>query len=360
MRKLLFLFVISLLFNCENIPQYPQVQPDPIEMESVWQYLKAYSIHQDECVSGSGASCQKRLRDNPFLYDSAQEMMDSLYDTLGGNNYTRYCGDCPSVAQAESAAGLQKGSGGANQDPRYVLFHQLTDSTALIRISEFKTNFAYKQFAEFLPSLKGRNLIIDLCEDGGGDLEELDSILELFLPANTPYILVRERALDSTTHKYHTVDFRPLTTMRAASPYLIGKKIVVLMNGHTASASEILACALKDAGGAVLAGEKSYGKAIGQIKLPRRGRKWLQITFMQMKGISAGVYQNIGLKPDVVINNPMEIYSNRATMLTVVKLLEPGVRLTDLHYNPGLQKTAAPLEPQGYIVRDVQIDPEDL
>jgi hypothetical protein len=358
MRKLLLLLIVSLLFNCENVPQYPQEQPDPIEMESVWQYLKAYSIHQDECVLTKNDTCVKRLHSSPFLYKKPQEMLDSMCDTLGGRAYTKYCDDCDSDAQALHAEVLGKSSGSAND---YVNYFQLTDSTGLIQIQwEFKTNVTYRQFTELLPGIKGRNLIVDICRNGGGDLDELDSILELFLPANTPYLLVRERTLDSITHKYHTVDFRPITTKRPASPYLIGKKIVVLMNDGTASASEILACALKDAGGAILAGEKSYGKAIGQIKLPRRGRKWLQITFMQMKGISAGVYQNIGLKPDVVINNPDEIYTNRTTMLTVVKLLEPGARLTDLRYPTGLKKTAAAIEPQGFIVRDVQIDPDNL
>jgi hypothetical protein len=360
MRNLLFLLVVSLLFNCENVPQYPQEQPDPIEMESVWQYLKAYSIHQDECVLTNSDTCVKRLGDNPFLYKTPDSMLASMCDTLGGHNYTNYCYDCGSGAQAVSATGLQKHSGGTNQNFQNVTYHQLTDSTALIRIAVFKTDSTYKQFAEFLPGLKGKNLIIDLCGNGGGDLDELDSILELFLPANTPYILARERARDSITHKYHTVDFRPLTTKRPASPYLIGKKIVVLMDGGTASASEILASALKDADGAILAGERSYGKAMGQIKLPRRGRNWLQITFIQFRSISTGAYQNIGLKPDVVINKPAEIYSNRATLLAVVRLLEPGARLTDLRYPTGLKKTAVATEPQGYIVRDVQIDPDEL
>jgi hypothetical protein len=366
MRKLLILLVVPLLFNCENIPQYPQGQNDLIEMESVWQYLKAYSIHQDECVLTNSDTCVKRLRDNPFFYKTPEAMLDSMWDTLGNHNYTEYCYNCGSGAQAVSATGLQKGSGGTIQDPQNVTFLQVTDSTALIRIPGFNTDSTYKQFARFLPGLKGRNLIIDLCGDGGGDLDELDSILELFLPANTPYILARERALDSTTHKYHTVDFRPLTTKRPASPYLIGKKIVVLMNGNTASASEILASALKDADGAILAGVKSYGKAMGQIKLPRRGRNWLQITFIQfrriiwLRGDSSGIYQNVGIAPDVVINNPLDFYSKRAIMLSVVKILEPGASLADLHYPTGLLKTAVPTEPQGYIVRDVQIDPDDL
>jgi hypothetical protein len=359
MCKLLLLLAVPLLFNCENVPQYPQEQDDLIEMESVWQYLKAYSIYQDECVSGSSTTCHKRLRDNPFLYESTQEMMDLLYDTLGGVSYTKYGGESGSDAQTGSAIGLQNRSGSIYKDPRNVTYLQLTDATALIRIPGFNTDLTYKQFAELLPGLKGRNLIIDLCGDGGGDLDELDSILELFLPANTPYILARERAWDSTTHKYHTVDFRPLTTKRPASPYLNDKKIIVLMDHWSASASEMLANALKDGCGAQLVGDTSYGKAIGQIKLPRRGRKWLQITFMQMKGITAGIYQNIGLKPDVLIDN-IDIDSNRAHLLAVVKLLEPDVKLANIKWPSGLLRKSVSAEPQGYLVRDVQIDPSDL
>ncbi|HEX2957601.1 MAG TPA: S41 family peptidase, partial [Chitinispirillaceae bacterium] len=353
MHKLKLLLAAILFFSCENVPQYPQGQDDLIEMESVWQYLKAYSIHQDECVSGNNGTCQNRLLDHPFLYATPEEMMNSMYDTLGGHNYTAYCSDCDDGLQSGGITGGTKEQSRVTDEIRYVSYFQVTDSTALIRIQQqFFSKVTYRQFAALLPGIKGKYLIIDLCGNGGGDLDELDSILELFLPANKAYILARERAWDSTAHKYHTVDFRPLTTKRPASPYLIDKKIVVLMDGNTASASEILASALKDARGAILAGDTSYGKAIGQIKLPRRGRRWLQITFLQLKGISAGIYQNIGLAPDVVIKSPT-IYSDRQKMLAVVKLLEPGVQLTDLRFNSGLLKAAVTTEPQGYIVRDV-------
>jgi carboxyl-terminal processing protease len=200
------------------------------------------------------------------------------------------------------------------------------------------------------------NCIVDVCQNPGGDLDELDSILEQFLPENTPYILARERAYDSTTHQYHTVDFRPLKTKRPASPYLAGKKVVVLMDGGSASAAEILALGLKDGYGAILAGNTSYGKAIGQIKLPRRGRKWLQITFLQLKGISAGEYQNKGLKPDIVISN-IDMYNQGTSLLSVVRLVEPGVKAADIRKPSSSLKKVASAIPEGYVIRDVELGP---
>jgi C-terminal processing protease CtpA/Prc len=338
-----------LLLHCENVPQYPSGQDDLIEMESVWQYLKAYSIYQDECATGSGTSCAKRLRDNPFIYNSPQEMMDLLYDTLKGASYTKY--------DLTMESGEDATIGAKTSETRLVEFYPLTIATALLRIRRFDTDVTYRQFCEVLSSLGSfKNCIVDVCQNPGGDLDELDSILEQFLPENTPYILARERAYDSTTHQYHTVDFSPLKTKRPASPHLTGKKVVVLMDHGSASAAEILAAGLKDGYGAILAGGTSYGKAIGQIKLPRRGRKWLQITFLQLNGISAGEYQNIGLKPDVLINN-IDIYNQGTSLLNVVRLVEPDVEAADIRKPSSSLKKGASVIPEGYVIRDVELGP---
>jgi C-terminal processing protease CtpA/Prc len=350
MVKQIFLVLISLFFlRCENVPQYPSEQDDLIEMESVWQYLKAYSIYQDECVTGSGTSCQKRLRDNPYVYNSPQEMMDLLHDTLKGASYTKY--DLTMESGKDATIGVK------TSETRLVEYYPVTVSTVLLRIRRFDTDITYHQFCEVMRSCSSfTNCIVDVCQNPGGDLDELDSILEQFLPENTPYILARERAYDSTTHQYHTVDFRPLKTKRPASPYLAGKKVVVLMDGGSASAAEILALGLKDGYGAILAGNTSYGKAIGQIKLPRRGRKWLQITFLQLKGISAGEYQNKGLKPDIVISN-IDMYNQGTSLLSVVRLVEPGVKAADIRKPSSSLKKVASAIPEGYVIRDVELGP---
>lgn len=351
------------LFSCQNVPTYPSGQDDLIEMESVWQYLKAYSIHQDECASGSGTSCVKKLRDSPFFYKTPEEMMLGLDDTLRETVYTKYDLSAEKCASASIGSGLS--------EDRLVKLYQVTSSTALIRISRFDTDVTYSQFCDIINKLDSsftkmkesdpsytfpiKNYIIDVCQNPGGDLDELDSILELFLPENTPYILARERAYDTISKQYTTIDYRALKTKRPASPILTGKKVVVLMDSGSASAAEILASGLKDGCGAILAGDTTYGKAIGQIKLPRRGRKWLQITFLQLKGISAGRYQNVGLVPDVTIPK-LNIYKlNDNSLLEVVRLVEPDVRSSDLTMTPSLRKTREPLLPEGYKIRDVQI-----
>jgi len=359
MFRVVFLFSIVLVpFSCQNVPTYPTGQDDLIEMESVWQYLKAYSIHQDECTSGSGSSCVKKLRDSPFFYKSPEEMMLGLDDTLGAHNYTTYCDYELTSDNSTNNTAFAYHSMNAPSE-RYVYFYQITESTALIRLyDQFITGTTYKQFLELLPNLKptNKNLIIDVCGNRGGDLDELDSILELFLPENKPYILARERAYDSTSRQYITIDFRPLKTKRPASPYLEGKKVVVLMDHGSASAAEILASGLKDGCGAVLVGDTTYGKAIGQIKLSRRGRKSLQITFLQLKGISAGVYQNVGLQPDITTSN-LNIYQSRGHLLEIVRLLEPDVQSSNLSMPSSLRKAKVSVIPEGYIIRDVQIGP---
>jgi hypothetical protein len=270
-----------LLFCIGNTAQ-PEF-PDPIEFESVWQYLKVYSIYQDSSIY------QDRIPEDPFLYSSPEEMLESFNDTLRGHNYTDYIDS----ASYHSASLSEK----ADEE---VTFRAINDTTGLIRINSFSTDVTYKQFLSFLPAIESyRNLIVDLRGNTGGDIEEMDSIIEAFLPAGKEYILARERKYDKRSHKAETLEWHPWVTKRAARKELEKKNITVYVNDRTASASEILAAALKDCYPAKLVGQRTYGKAIGQIILQRRDhRPTLQITYLQLRRINGDDYHRVGIQPD--------------------------------------------------------------
>lgn len=268
-----------LLFCIGNTAQ-PEF-PDLIEFESVWQYLKVYSIYQD------------RVPEEPFLYSSPEEMLKSLNDTLRGNNYTDY-----NYSRFGRSASISNKNN--NNVVSIVTFRAINDTTGLIRINSFSTDVTYKQFLSFLPAIESyRNLIVDLRGNTGGDIEEMDSIIEAFLPAGKEYILARERKYDKRSHKAETLEWHPWVTKRAARKELEKKNITVYVNDSTASASEILAAALKDCYPAKLVGQRTYGKAIGQIILQRRDhRPTLQITYLQLRRINGDDYHRVGIQPD--------------------------------------------------------------
>ncbi len=83
-----------------------------------------------------------------------------------------------------------------------------------------------------------------------------------------------------------------------------GKPIVVLINGGSASASEIVAGALKDHRRAVIVGTKSFGKGSVQTVMPLRGDGAMRLTTARYYTPSGRSIQNLGVSPDIVVQQP--------------------------------------------------------
>ena len=290
---------------------------DYSEFESVWQYLKVYSIYQD------------RIPEDPFVYPSPRSLMYAIADTLYGNHYTDYFSYMSSITTTAGTFAFRTVS-----DDELVVFDSLTDSTARIGISSFAGE-PFLLFKAFLPRLQRfPNLIVDLRMNGGGDIDQADSVVNAFLPVGTAYVQARQREYLPEKRTAHTRDWHPWHTTDVARRELRGKKIVILQDGGTASASEIVIAALKDCAGATLVGERTYGKGIGQIRLVRRDRGILQITFLQLKGLDDGKigdYHHKGIAADIAASG-----SDDDWLLTAVRINEPHV--TSL---PALRKRTA-------------------
>jgi len=249
------------------------------EQQSVWQYLNVYSIYQD------------RVPRPPLGSMTPYDMFDRIHDTLRGGRYTDYLEDRP---------------GGGVLFPPDTEFEDpwpITDSTVYFYLPEFSKP-ALAAFNASLPTLAlYPNIIIDVCNNGGGYLNVADAILGELLPPRTKYIKNRYRWYNSRKYAGETVEDTSFTT--TPRPSLLNKRVAVLINGYSASASEILAAGLKDGtnGRAYLIGNKSYGKGIGQAVFDRAdGRKGLIITFLEICGITnrTGQYHRVGIAPDTV------------------------------------------------------------
>jgi len=301
------------------------------ELVSVWQYLRAYSIYQDSSIY------EGRIPEDPFVFDSAAALMSAVADTLRGGNYTKW-----NVVGCVAEAAFLRDNVAAKRlafvaESITVSVDTLTDSTARIKIARFSEGeydygiggrlFRWEStsasFAAALPAVRSfPNIVIDLWNNGGGSINAAQAIVSMFLAANTPYLNAREREYDSTSRTAKTIDWRPWVTKGSPREELLGKKVAIVMNEGSASSSEIVIAALRDCAGATLVGGRSYGKAIGQIKHFRRDRPVLQITYLQMRGLSerTGPYMRTGIAPDVVADK-----SHSEALLAAVRVNEPGI-----------------------------------
>ncbi len=306
-----FFSILSLLFCfCQSDPPLFTESPyaDKAEFESVWQFIKAFSIYQDSSIY------QGRIPENPFIFSRPEEMFDWLADTLKGSLYTHY-----TDASEYYKHGLASAITGSSP---LVTFKSLTAKTGLITISTFMGDSIYRQFLGCVNQIPPtcENLIIDLRRNTGGSIPEVDSVVGAFLPVGKAYIMARERIRELRSSPIVTRDWHPWYTHGEHS-VLKGKKLIVWMDGFTASASEILAAALKDCASARLVGSRSFGKGIGQVILIRNKRLDLQITYLQLRGMSnaTGYYHGTGLKPDVEISG----VSEEEKLSSVIRLFEP-------------------------------------
>ena len=295
--KLSFLSA-TLLFSCSNYPLDTSVR-DLYEMESVWQYLKTYCVWQDTLWHDT-------LPADAFEFNMPEKIMANVHDTLHGNDYTTYYnsggGLLQSNANATGANALVSG---------LVYWDSLADSTGYLLINDEFTKDTYASFLNALTMVqKFRNIIIDLRDNGGGNLDATDSIIQSILPDNTPFISEKYRKYDRLARQARTTDWDTIWTNHGRQLFK-NKRYAVLVNRGSASASEILVAALKDglshaSDTAVLVGDTTYGKGMGQIVISREhlGRPDIRITFLRMKGLSnrIGYYHRKGILPDVHVD----------------------------------------------------------
>lgn len=163
------------------------------------------------------------------------------------------------------------------------------DKTGYLRIETF-SNTTYKQFKESLETLEKdgiENLIVDVRNNGGGFLNSAVEIAELFVEKGKPIY-----GLQTKDKKEMYKD-----TTKEKRDY----KVIVLINGGSASASEVLASALKESYGATLLGTKSYGKGTVQdtSELESGGMiKYTTAYWLTPKGVTIN---EKGLTPDIEV-----------------------------------------------------------
>ncbi len=163
------------------------------------------------------------------------------------------------------------------------------------------TNFGYIRVTNFDQKVtdgvsdflkKNKNLsgyILDLRNNPGGLLDQAVSLTNLFVSEG---VIVSQKGREGTKEEKHE-----------ASRYkkLTDAPLVVLINGGSASASEIVSGALQDLSRAVIVGEKSFGKGSVQMIVPLGEKEALKLTTARYYLPSGRSIQANGLEPDIVV-----------------------------------------------------------
>ena len=175
-----------------------------------------------------------------------------------------------------------------------VKWHTEGDDVGYIRISQFNEETAdglrtaMQKFQQEIPSDKFKGYVLDLRNNPGGLLDQSIQVVNAFID-HGEIVSTRGRNADETQrYNAHPGDLSK------------GKPVVVLINGGSASASEIVAGALQDHERATLVGTRSFGKGSVQTIIPLGGTNGaLRLTTARYYTPSGRSIQAKGIEPDV-------------------------------------------------------------
>jgi carboxyl-terminal processing protease len=168
----------------------------------------------------------------------------------------------------------------------------LNGNIGYICISEFSSDVS-DQFASTLDEQLNKgitSLIIDLRNNPGGDVNET--------------LAIADRILSSALIIYTQDRTGKKEEYNSSASQSLNIPIVVLINEYSASASEILAAALKDNNAAVLIGTKSYGKGVIQSMQSMSDGSGYKITIEQYFSPNGNTINKVGIEPDIAVSLP--------------------------------------------------------
>lgn len=171
---------------------------------------------------------------------------------------------------------------------------------------------SYEDFKKAFDSLEQdgmKALILDLRDNGGGWVDDGVKLADLFLDKDLLFYTEGKQGGKEETYT---------TAGKTEMP------LVVLVNGHSASTSEIVSGALQDYGRATLVGSQTFGKGVIQIVLQLSDEKTgFQFTTAQYFTPKGNQVHELGITPDVAVEMPEDI---KFSTLTLGDMADPQLQ----------------------------------
>ncbi len=171
----------------------------------------------------------------------------------------------------------------------YEVYEQENKKIGKISISTFakNTDEQFKKVKEQIDQEEIDSLIIDIRDNLGGNLNTVNNILELFIEKNNVMYQIKKN--DKITKAY------------GSKENLKKYNIVVLINSSSASASEVLASALKEVCNATLIGTKTYGKGTVQTTMRLSSGAIVKYTTEEWLTSKGNSINKVGISPDIEV-----------------------------------------------------------
>ncbi len=177
-----------------------------------------------------------------------------------------------------------------------VEFEMLEEKLGYIELSSFE-DVSTDQFIGAVDALEEQGmegLILDLRNNGGGVVNAAEDIADYLIPDGKDIVSFKGKGVEDSTYV-------------AKDGHQLDVPMVVLVNGQSASASEVLTGALKDHGIATVVGTNTFGKGIAQGIFPLPDGSALKLTTAYYYVPSGECIHEKGIEPDVVVELDEEL-----------------------------------------------------
>src|SRR5690554_2662041 len=182
----------------------------------------------------------------------------------------------------------------------------LNNDTGYLEIASFGSSLrqATEIYLEHFKASNVKNLIIDFRDNGGGYLDAINDLSTLFFEPGTTVYFEKFTTGNEVEYKVNESGYTPYTY----------ENIVVLVNGNTASASEVFALALRDNLGATIIGDKTFGKGTVQTQVQDGVyNSFLKYTFAKWYSPLNESIDQVGIEPDIEVKLPEILYASYVT-----------------------------------------------